>query len=47
MKQKFYILFFIGIVLGIIHNNMGAGMCLGLAGTAIATLAFNSYPDKQ
>jgi hypothetical protein len=47
MKQKFSVLFIIGIALGIIFNNIGAGMCLGLAGTAIATLVLNDYHDKQ
>jgi hypothetical protein len=47
MKQNFSVLFIIGIALGIIFNNIGAGICLGLASTAIARLALNKYPDKR
>lgn len=47
MKQKFSFLFIIGILLGIIFHNIGAGMCLGMASSAIVNLAFNDYPDTH
>jgi hypothetical protein len=47
MKQKFSFLFIIGLLLGIIFNNIGAGMCLGMASSAIVNLALNDYPDTH
>jgi uncharacterized membrane protein len=47
MKPKFSLLFIIGLLLGIIFNNICAGMCLGMASSAIANLALNDYPDTR
>jgi len=51
MKKKFSFWFIIGIgigtALGIAFNNVGAGMCLGIASSAIVTLLLNDYHKEH
>jgi hypothetical protein len=43
MKQKFSFCFILGIGLGIIIDNLAAGMCLGIGSSAIFTFLLNGY----
>jgi len=47
MKQKFSFCFIIGIGLGIMFDNLGAGMCLGIGSSAIVTFLLNRYNNKH
>ena len=51
MKQKFSFWFIIGIglgtALGIVFNNISAGMCLGIASSAIVTLLLNDFNNEH
>jgi Na+/H+-dicarboxylate symporter len=51
MKQKFSFWFIIGIsigiVLGFVFHNAGAGMCLGIGSSAIVTLLLNDYDNEH
>ena len=50
-KQKFSFWFIkgigIGTALGNAFNNMSAGMCLGIASSAIVTLLVNDYKNEH
>jgi len=51
MKTKFSFWLFIGLgigtVLGVVFNNMGAGICLGIGSSAIATLLLNEENNER